>query len=117
MKQIDAKGIVLGRLATQIADIIRGKDKTNFVLNRSDIGEEVEILNADKIVLTGNKVENKVYYRRPNTRPGGLKTITLKKLLADNKYEEVILNAVSGMLPKNKLRKIWMQKINFKKGE
>lgn len=115
MKKIDASGKILGRLATEIADTIRGKNNPEFSPNRSDCGEEVEIINADKIIVTGRKKEQKKYYDHPNTRPGALKTISLKKLMSENNYEEIIERAIKGMLPKNKLQKIWLTKIKFSK--
>ena len=98
---IDAKGQVLGRLATQIADILRGKDKP-FYTPHTDSGDYVVIINAEKIVLTGNKLEDKEYVRYSGWM-GGQKITTAQEMLAKHP-ERIIEHAVKGMLPKNKLR-------------
>jgi len=97
---VDAKDVVLGRLATNVASILRGKNKTIYTPH-VDTGDFVVIVNADKVQLTGRKLDNKVYYHHTNY-PGGLKSITAGKLLKE-KPEEVIIAAVRGMLPKNPL--------------
>jgi large subunit ribosomal protein L13 len=97
---IDAENEVLGRLASKVAYILRGKDKTNFTPH-VDTGDNVIIINAEKVKLTGNKVEEKEYVRHTGY-PGGQRFATPKQLLA-KKPTEVIRMAVSGMLPKNKL--------------
>ena len=98
---IDATDQVLGRLATEIAILLRGKHKPNFVFNQ-DVGDFVVIKNADKIKLTGKKMENKLYYRHSGYL-GHLKKIPLKKVF-EKDPGEVLKRAVYGMLPKNKLR-------------
>ncbi len=98
---VDADGKVLGRLATRVARVLIGKDKPEFTPH-IDCGDHVVVINAAKIVLTGRKIEQKVYHRHSGY-PGGLKTTGVKKLLAE-RPEEVIREAVLGMLPKNKLR-------------
>ena len=98
----DAKGKILGRLATQIASLLMGKAKTNFAFHL-DLGDFVVVTNAEKIRVTGNKMKQKVYYHHTGF-PGGIKNEGLKQLLA-RKPAQVLVNAVSGMLPKNKLRK------------
>jgi len=99
---IDATGKVLGRLATQIAILLRGKHKRNFRPNL-DIGDFVIVKNADKIRFTGKKLKQKKYYRHSGY-PGGIKEIPLEKLLKENPAK-VLKMAVWGMLPNNKLRR------------
>ena len=97
---VDAENETLGRLASKVAYILRGKDKTNFTPH-VDTGDNVIIINAEKIKLTGNKLTEKEYIRHTG-HPGGQRSATPKELLA-KKPTEVVRNAVSGMLPKNKL--------------
>ena len=97
---IDAENEVLGRLASKVAYIVRGKIKTNFTPH-VDTGDNVIIINAEKVKLTGNKINDKEYVRHTG-HPGGQRFATPKELLA-KKPTEVITMAVSGMLPKNKL--------------
>jgi large subunit ribosomal protein L13 len=97
---IDADGKVLGRLASDIAQRLRGKTNPQFV-PYADTGEFVVVVNAEKILLTGKKIDQKVYYRHTGFI-GGLKSITAKKL-KEKKPEELIRQAVKGMLPKNSL--------------
>ena len=102
---IDAKDKVLGRLATEIAKVLRGKNKAIFSPH-IDTGDFVVVVNAEKVKLTGNKLKGKVYYHHSGY-PGGIKGIVAEKLLAQ-KPEEVLRHAVKGMLPKNRLgRKIF----------
>lgn len=98
---IDASDFVLGRLATKAAVILRGKKKVNYTPHL-DVGDYLTVINADKIKLTGNKLENKKYYK-PTGYIGNLKSQTLKDMLA-NKPEQVIIKAIEGMIPKNKLK-------------
>jgi len=101
---VNAEGKILGRLATEIATILRGKNKPQFTPHM-DAGDHVIVINADKIVLTGSKAEDKDYFTH-SQYPGGEKFISIKKIMQE-KPEFVITNAVKGMLPKNKLgRKI-----------
>ena len=97
---VDADGKTLGRLATQIADLLRGKGKPQYTPH-VDSGDFVVVVNAEKIHVTGKKLEQKMYYRHSGY-PGGLKERTLAEQL-DRRPEEVIRKAVKGMLPKNKL--------------
>jgi large subunit ribosomal protein L13 len=97
---IDASGKVLGRLASEIAKILRGKNKAIFSPH-VDTGDFVIVVNAEKVTLTGDKLQGKVYYHHSGY-PGGLKAIAAEKLLA-KKPEELLKRAVKGMLPKNKL--------------
>ncbi len=109
--QIDASGRVLGRLATEIAVLLRGKNKTGFTLN-ADHGDTVVIRNADKIVVTGNKLTQKMYYRHSGY-PGALKSRPLSEMLA-TKPDRVITLAVQRMLPANRLRATWLKRLTFK---
>ena len=97
---IDAKDQVLGRLATRVATILRGKNKPIFT-NHVDTGDFVIIVNAEKVRLTGNKLDAKMYYRHSGY-PGGIKGMSAREML-DRKPEQVIKIAVKGMLPKNRL--------------
>ncbi|MCX6808722.1 MAG: 50S ribosomal protein L13 [Candidatus Berkelbacteria bacterium] len=105
---LDAKGKVLGRLATEIANLLRGKDKTNFAANL-DQGDYVVVTNADAFVLTGKKVDQKRYYRHTGYL-GNLKTYTVPELLKD-KPGEILTKAVEGMLPHNRLQKGFMDRL------
>ena len=98
---IDASGQVLGRLAARVARVLIGKDKANYTpfLNS---GDHVVVINADKIRLTGNKLEQKVY-RTHSGHPGGLKEVPAKRL-RQTRADWMVREAVLGMLPKNKLR-------------
>lgn len=107
---IDANNAVLGRLATKTADLLRGKSKPTFVPNM-DCGDHVVIINAEKVALTGNKIEQKTYYHH-SWFPGGIKAMTAKEAL-ERKPTFLVENAVKGMLPKNKLHKLWMQRLHI----
>ena len=96
----DATDKVLGRFATKIADKLRGKDKPTFTPH-VDGGDFIVVINADKVKVTGNKAEQKKYYKH-SLYPGGLKEKSYKEVL-ENNPERIIENAVKGMLPKNKL--------------
>ena len=110
---VDAQDVVLGRLATNVASILRGKTKPIYTPH-VDTGDFVVIVNAEKIQLTGRKLDNKVYYHHTNY-PGGLKSITAGKLLKE-KPEEVIIAAVKGMLPKNPLGRDMIHKLKVYAG-
>ena len=97
---VDAEGLVLGRVATEVARVLRGKHKPTFAPHM-DTGDFVIIVNADKIVLTSSKVDTKLV-RHHTGYPGGLKTRTYGEVLA-SKPEETIRRTVKGMLPKNRL--------------
>ncbi len=111
---IDANGAVLGRLASNVASRLRGKNNP-FFTPHADTGESVIVINADKILLTGNKLDQKRYYRHSGYT-GGLKEITAKKLL-ETKPENIIRFAVKGMLPKNKLGAKIYKKLKVYAGE
>ncbi len=110
---IDADGKVLGRLATQVAVLLRGKHKPQFAAF-VDTGDFVIVINADKISVTGKKTEDKVYYSH-SQYPGGLKTKTLKDVL-EKEPEEAIRKAVWGMIPKNKLGRHVFKKLKVYRG-
>ena len=97
---VDAADQRLGRLATEIAQVLRGKKKPNYAPNM-DVGDFVVVVNAEKVVVTGKKSEQKLY-RRHSGRPGGMKTETFNQL-QDRIPERIIEKAVKGMLPKNTL--------------
>ncbi|KXS45798.1 MULTISPECIES: 50S ribosomal protein L13 [unclassified Candidatus Frackibacter] len=102
---VDAEGKTLGRMATEIATVLRGKHKPIYTPN-VDTGDYVIVINAEKVKLTGKKLEQKMYHKH-SEYPGGLNSISYNELLA-KKPEKVIELAVKGMLPKNKLgRKIF----------
>ena len=104
----DASDKVLGRFATKIADKLRGKDKPTFTPH-VDGGDFVVVINAEKLKVTGNKAEQKKYYKH-SLYPGGLKEKSYKEVL-ENNPERIIENAVKGMLPKNKLGKSMIKKL------
>mgnify|MGYP001463170307 FL=1 len=110
---LDATDRVLGRVATKIADRIRGKDKPTFTPH-VDGGDYVVVINAEKIKVTGSKFKDKKYYSH-SLYPGGLKTRTFKDLNKTNP-EKIIQEAVKGMLPKNKLGRSMIKKLKVFKG-
>ncbi len=111
---IDAAGIPLGRIATEAARLLRGKHKPTFTPN-VDTGDHVIIINAEKLVLTGNKLNDKMY-RRHSGFPGGLKEVPYKKLM-QIMPERAMEHAVKGMLPHNKLGAQMYTKLKVYKGE
>jgi large subunit ribosomal protein L13 len=110
---IDAEGKVLGRLASEVAKILRGKNKPEFTPH-VDVGDHVIILNADKIMLTGKKLDQKLY-RHHTLYPGGLKEVKCKHML-EKKPEKVFELAIKGMLPKNSLGRAMFRKLKVYKG-
>ena len=111
---IDAKEKVLGRLATQIATILRGKNKPIYTPHM-DAGDYVVLINADKVILTGDKIEKKIYYHHSGY-VGGLKKTTAKEML-EKKPENLIKLAVKGMLPKNSLGRRQLAKLKIYPGQ
>jgi len=103
----------LGRLASQVAAILRGKHKPQYTPH-VDTGDFVIVINADKVVLTGKKLDKKIYYRHTGY-PGGLKKTTARQML-QNKPEEMIERAVWGMLPKNRLGRKLIKKLKVYRG-
>lgn len=110
---VDAKGKTVGRIATKIASILRGKDKPQFTPH-ADIGDFVVVINADKVNFTGKKWTQKTYYWH-TPYPGGLKSITAEKLFKENP-EEILKKAVWGMLPKNKMQKDLITRVKIYSG-
>ena len=111
---VDAENQVLGRMATQIATVLRGKDKPTYA-PYLDMGDFVIVVNAEKVKLTGKKLSDKVYYRHSGY-PGGIKEVNAEELLKKHP-ERVIEFAVKGMLPRNKLRKHILKKLKVYTGE
>lgn len=105
---VDAENQVVGRLASKIAKIVRGKHKASFTPH-VDCGDKVIVLNADKVKFTGNKLTEKVYLSHSGY-PGGQKSITASQLL-QKKPHEVIRRAVKGMLPNNRLRDVYLKNL------
>jgi large subunit ribosomal protein L13 len=110
---VDAEELVLGRISTQIATVLRGKHKPIYTPH-VDTGDFVIVLNADKIKLTGNKLSKKMYYHHSGF-VGGIKSINAEKLL-EKRPEDLIKKAVKGMLPKNKLGRQMFKKLKVYAG-
>jgi len=110
---IDAEGKVLGRIATEAAKILRGKHKPDFTPN-VNTGDHVIVINADKVVLTGNKLQQKFYYRHSGY-PGGLKATRYDKLM-QTRPELAVTKAITGMLPHNVLGRDMARKLRVYKG-
>jgi large subunit ribosomal protein L13 len=110
---VDASGKTLGRLATRIADALRGKRKPEYTPH-IDTGDFVVVVNAEKIAVTGDKRQQKLYYRHSGY-PGGLRTRTLEEML-ERRPEEVIRLAVKGMLPRNRLGRQQLRKLRVYAG-
>jgi large subunit ribosomal protein L13 len=110
---VDAQDVVLGRLATQVAHILRGKHKPIFVPHM-DVGDHVIVVNAAKVRLTGTKTEQKTTYRHSGY-PGGLKAVPWMRLLAE-RPEKLVEDAVKGMLPKNTVGRAQLRKLRVYAG-
>ena len=110
---VDAEGANLGRLASEIAKVLRGKHKPTFTPGL-DVGDFVIVVNADKVAVTGNKLQDKRYYRY-SQYPGGLRSRTLEEML-ERFPERVIQHAVRGMLPKNRLGRQLLKKLKVYAG-
>jgi large subunit ribosomal protein L13 len=110
---VDADGQTLGRLATRLADLLRGKGKPQFTPH-VDTGDFVVVVNAEKVAVTGNKLDSKIYYRHSGY-PGGLRERTLREQLA-RRPEEVLRKAVKGMLPRNRLGRQQLTKLKIYAG-
>ena len=111
---IDAEGKVLGRLATYIARLLMGKNKVDYSPH-VDLGDNVLVFNCEKVVLTGNKVKDKVY-RGHSGYPGGFKEVSFEKMSKEHP-ERIIEKAVSGMLPDNRLKDKRMKRLKVIKGD
>ena len=105
---VDAEGKTLGRLAAEVATVLRGKNKPTFTPH-VDTGDYVIVINADKVKLTGNKESDKVYYRH-SQHPGGIKSITAGEL-RDKNSRRLVENSIKGMLPKNSLGRTTAKKL------
>ena len=110
---IDATDKVLGKLATQVVVLLRGKNKVGFEPYK-DIGDYVTIKNIDKLKFTGNKFNTKIYYHH-TLWLGGLKQATMKELVAKKGHSEIFRKAVMGMLTKNKLRARQIKRLRFER--
>ncbi len=110
---VDAQGKILGRLATQIADALRGKGKPEYTPH-CDTGDFVVVINAEKVRVTGNKIDDKLYYRHSGY-PGGIRSRRLGEML-ERQPEEVIRKAVKGMLPRNRLGRRQLRKLKIYAG-
>ena len=110
---VDAEGQTLGRLATQIADRLRGKGKPAYTPH-VDTGDFIVVVNAEKIAVTGSKLDTKIYYRHSGY-PGGIKQRTLREQL-ERRPTEVIRKAVAGMLPRNRLARQQLRKLKVYAG-
>jgi large subunit ribosomal protein L13 len=110
---VDAEGQTLGRLATRIADTLRGKNKAQYTPH-VDTGDFVVVVNAEKIAVTGKKLDEKLYHRHSGY-PGGLRTRTLREQL-DRRPTEVLRKAVKGMLPRNRLSRAQLTKLKIYAG-
>ena len=111
---VDAEDLILGRLATRIATILRGKHKPEFTPH-ADVGDHVIVVNAEKVALTGRKREQKTYYRHSGYQ-GGIKQITIGKLLESAHSDRVVRAAVRGMLPRNTLGRQTLSKLRVYSG-
>ena len=111
---IDADGLVLGRMAVIIADTLRGKHKPSYTPH-VDCGDNIVVINAEKVALTGKKMTDKVYYRHTGY-PGGIKARTPQKILEGKKPADVIYLAVQRMLPKNKLARTQLSNLKVYAG-
>ena len=110
---VDAEGLVLGRMATEIAKILRGKHKATFAPH-IDTGDHVIVINADKVVLTSGKAERKIVYRHTGF-PGGIRSDSYQDLLA-KKPAEIVRQSIRGMLPKNRLGRQQLSKLQVYAG-
>jgi large subunit ribosomal protein L13 len=110
---VDAEGKTLGRLATRIADTLRGKDKPQYTPH-TDTGDFVVVVNCEKVAVTGKKMDEKMYYRHSGY-PGGLKQRTLREQL-DRRPTDVLRKAVKGMLPRNRLARQQLLKLKVYAG-
>ncbi len=108
--EIDATGLVVGRLATRVAQILIGKHKPDYVPHQ-DTGDVVVIKNADKVKLTGAKWDQKIHFHSSN-RPGGVKRVGMRKLQQDNP-SEILRHAVKYMLPKNRTQSVRLKRLKF----
>ncbi len=111
IKKIDAKGKSLGRVATQVAFYLMGKDNPSFQRHNNDAGNIVYVYNSDFVKITGNKLKQKVYFRHSGY-PGGIKSEVLEDMM-EKDSREVLKKAIYGMLPKNKLRPEMLKRLKI----
>jgi len=111
---VDAKDLPLGRVASQVASVLRGKHKPTYTPH-VDTGDFVIVLNSDKVILTGKKLEQKMYWRHTG-HMGGLKEVPYKKYMAE-KSDDALTKAIKGMLPKNALGRAMIKKLRVYKGD
>ncbi len=111
---IDAEGLVLGRMAVVIANILRGKNKP-FFTPHVDCGDNVVVINADKVALTGKKLTDKKYYWHTGY-PGGIKNRNMKQLMEENRIDRIVTNAVKRMINKGPLQRQVLSKLKVYKG-
>jgi large subunit ribosomal protein L13 len=112
---VDASGQTVGRLATQVAQLLRGKHKVDYTPNQL-CGDYVVVINADKVVFTGSKMDDKVYTRYSGY-PSGLKTATPRQILSSAYPERVLHHAIKGMLPKNRLGRRMIKRLKVYAGD
>ena len=110
---VDAEGQTLGRLATQITRVLRGKNKAQYTPH-IDTGDFVVVINADRVEVTGRKAEQKIYYRHTGY-PGGLKEVSYERMM-DRKPTEIVRKAVWGMMPKSRLARAQFKKLKIYAG-
>jgi len=110
---VDAENKILGKVAVDIAKKLMGKDKSIYTRNMN-VGDKVVVVNAERVAVTGKKLEDKIYYRHTGY-PGGLRSVTLGEIMAKNPDRAIRL-AVKGMLPKNKLQKVRLANLYIYKG-
>ncbi|EKD56274.1 MAG: 50S ribosomal protein L13 [uncultured bacterium] len=108
--KINLTGKILGRVSCEVANLLRGKNKVNFAYNLT-MGDKVVVYNLDKIVLTGNKKDQKMYQSHSGY-PGHLKSLTFQQVW-EKDPKLVFIQSVEGMLPKNRLRKIWLKNLSI----
>lgn len=111
---IDAEGMILGRMAVVIANILRGKNKPYFTPN-ADCGDNVIVINADKVALTGKKLNNKMFYWHTGY-PGGIKSRSMKQLMEEPRSDRMVINAVKRMMSKGPLSRKILSKLKVYKG-
>jgi len=110
--EIDAEGKPVGRLATQVAKLLQGKHRADYVAN-VDMGDFVKVINASKVVFTGKKWEQKKHYH-PSGRPGGMRAVSVQSLRTE-KPQEILEHAIRYMLPKNKHQTLRMKRLTITK--
>jgi len=113
--KLDATGKPLGRLASEVAILLIGKNKPEFEPHM-DVGDFVHITNVEKVKHTGNKIDSRIYYSH-SMHPGGLRELPMKKLIEEGKFDDIFKRTVDKMLPKNKFRVTRLKRITFGKAK